>query len=87
MRSAAKGKRNYDRRVRYTNLQPGDHVLVRNFSPRRGPGKLRAFWEEEIHVVVARKGDESPVYELRPETGRGIGYYIEIFFCHASTCS
>ncbi len=31
----------------------------------------RAFWEEEIHVVVARKGDESPVYELRPETGRG----------------
>ena len=66
MRSAAKGKRNYDRRVRYTNLQLGDCVLVCNLSPKGGPGKLRAFWEEEIHVVVARKGDESPVYELRP---------------------
>ena len=33
--------------------------------------KLRAFWEEEIHVVVSRKGPESPVYDVTSESGEG----------------
>lgn len=69
--AAKKGKRQSDKRVRPTVLSAGDRVLVRNLSPRGGPGKLRAFWEDEIHVVVSRKGPESPVYEITSESGGG----------------
>ena len=71
MKSAIRGKSNYNRRVRSSALQVGDRVLVRNLTPRGGPGKLRAFWEDEIHVVIARKGEGSPVYDVRPESGQG----------------
>ncbi|KAK3733403.1 hypothetical protein QZH41_002708 [Actinostola sp. cb2023] len=69
--SAVKGKKQHDKRLRSSVLQPGDRVLVRNLTPRGGPGKLRAYWEDEIHVVVSRKRPDSPVYVLRPESGRG----------------
>ena len=71
MKSAIRGKRNYDKRVRSSALHAGDRVLVCNLTPRGGPGKLRAFWEDEIHVVIARHGEGSPVYDLRPESGQG----------------
>ena len=68
-KSAIRGKRNYDKRVRSSALQVGDRVQVRNLTPCGGPGKLRAFWEDEIHVVIARKGEGSPVYDVRSESG------------------
>uniref|UniRef100_A0A4W5JIK1 Gypsy retrotransposon integrase-like protein 1 n=1 Tax=Hucho hucho TaxID=62062 RepID=A0A4W5JIK1_9TELE len=70
-KSAAKGKAYYDRKKMSSVLVSGDRVLVRNMSERGGPGKLRSHWEDQIHVVVTRKGDDSPVYEVKPERGTG----------------
>ena len=69
-KSAADGKRQYDRKVRFSFLKPGDRVLVRNLSERGGPGKLRSFWEQQIHIVVKQNGD-LPAYELRLERQAG----------------
>ncbi len=66
-----RGKQYYDRRIRSSELRPGDRVLVRNLSKRGKPCKLRSHWEEEIHVVVARRGEDSPVYTVKPENSDG----------------
>ena len=49
------------------SLQPGDRVLVRNMSPRGGTGKMRDFWEEKVHVIVSRIGDNGVVYKAKQE--------------------
>ena len=66
-----RAKQRYDRFARSSVLVPGDRVLVRNLSERGGPGKLRSHWEDKIHIVVSRKGEDSPVYEVKPEVGTG----------------
>ena len=66
----AKGKKQHDKKASYSTLEAGDRVLVRNLTERGGPGKLRSHWEDIVHVVVNRKPD-SPVYEIKPETGKG----------------
>ena len=54
----------------FTQLENGDRVLVRNLTPRGGPGKLRSHWEEEVYVVVDQKGS-NPVYTVVPEGHKG----------------
>ncbi len=63
-------KINYDAGLLSSVLRKGDRVLVKNRSERGGPGKLRSYWEPDIHIVVRRVRD-SPVYEVRREDGRG----------------
>ena len=70
-KAATRSKRLYDSKVKSSVLQPGDRVLIRNMTPRGGPGKLRNHWEDVVHTVVRRVSEDIPVYELRPEKGKG----------------
>ena len=65
VKSKAAGKKQYDRKVRFSSLQPGGRVLVRDLSERDGPGKRRSYWEQQIHVVVGQKGNLR-AFEVRP---------------------
>ena len=68
-KSAKMGKKAHDKRIFGANLRIGDRVLVRNMSERGGTGKLRSYWEQDIHVVVMKKYDNIPVYTVKPEKG------------------
>ena len=70
-KATEKNKRNYDGKVRSSLLCPGDRVLVRNLTPRGGTGKLRNHWEDSVDVVLRQMGEGIPVYEVKPEQGRG----------------
>ncbi len=71
VKAAARGKVFYDRKVQGRDLHPGDRVLLRNLTPRGGPGKIRSYWEDQVYKVKERKADGSPVYEISPENGKG----------------
>ena len=70
-KAAMRSKRHYDSKVKSSVLQPGDRVLIRNMTPRGGPGKLRNHWEDAVHTVVRQVSENIPVYELRPEKEKG----------------
>lgn len=70
-KAAERSKKHYDTKVRSSVLQPGERVLVKNLTPRGGPGKLRNYWEDTVHTVVRQMGSELPIYEVRPEKGKG----------------
>lgn len=70
-KAATRSKRHYDSKAKSSVLQPGDRVLIRNMTPRGGPGKLRNHWEDTVHTVVRQVSKDIPVYELRPEKGKG----------------
>lgn len=70
-KTTMRGKTYYDQKRQSSVLSPGDRVLIRNMSEHGGPGKLRSYWEGQVHIVVTRKGENSPVYEVRSERGTG----------------
>lgn len=70
-KSAERGKRCYDNKVRGAVLQLDERVLVKNLTPRGGPGKLCNYWDDAVHVVVKQMGSDLAVYEVRPENGTG----------------
>ena len=69
--STAAGRDGYNKKVRTSDLKPGDRVLVQNVLERGGPGKLRSFWEDQVYVVMNRRDPLNAVYEVRPELQPG----------------
>ena len=66
---AKESKRHYDIKVHCPILSPGDCVLVRNLGERGGLGKLRAYWDDQVHIVTKHLNDDNPVYEVVSESG------------------
>lgn len=50
-KSAKRGQKKYNQRTWSSTLEPGDHVLVRNLTPRGGTGKLHNYWKDTVYVV------------------------------------
>ncbi|XP_062600318.1 uncharacterized protein LOC134261954 [Saccostrea cucullata] len=71
MKMSDKGKRQYDKALLSARLYPGDHVLVKNLLEKGGPGKLRSYWEKDVYVVLKQVNEDTPVYEVRKESGQG----------------
>ena len=45
-------------------LEVNDHVLVKNLTPRGGPGKLRSFWEQDLSKVI-EKHENGLTYKIQ----------------------
>ena len=56
----------YNRKPLLMPLAVGDRVLVKN-TETGGPGKLRSYWEQDVYVVSAKKGDLEVVFEVHKE--------------------
>ena len=57
-------KQYYDKKVKETEIQVGDNVLIRNVRERGGTGKLRSYWESSIFEVI-EKDENLPVYTMK----------------------
>ena len=54
-----------------SGLQVGDRVLMKNVTPRGGPGKLRSFWEPNVYRILSLVGETGVVYQIQREDGKG----------------
>ena len=68
-KSAAYGKKIYDKKIYGAELRIGDHVLLRNLSERGGTGKLKSYWEQEVYTIKEKRPNV-PVYLIESSNGK-----------------
>ena len=56
----------YDRKVKATEIEIGDDVLLRNHKEKGGTGKLKSHWEKTVYKVVD-KDENLPVFSIKPK--------------------
>ena len=66
--NAGRGKKHYDKKVKYASVAVGDRVLLRNMEPA---SKLDDRWEKEVYQVVSQPNPDIPVYVVEPVSGVG----------------
>ncbi|VDI63428.1 Hypothetical predicted protein [Mytilus galloprovincialis] len=62
-------KTRYDLKVRHSNLQKGDRVLLKKVG-FKGKHKLQNKWNRDPYIVESQPDTSIPVYVLKPEHGR-----------------
>ena len=65
-----RAKLRYDLKSRGATLEVGERVLRRKVNFQEGKHKLANKWEDQVFIVT-RKLDHLPVYDVKPEEGRG----------------
>ena len=70
-KAGLRARTHYDRKAKLSSLYLGDRELVRRLALPGGPGKLDSYWEQKIYVVLQRKRNDMPVYDVRPEDNSG----------------
>ena len=51
----AYNKKQYDKKVKYVDIQVGDRVLIKNDKDEKGVGrKLKSYWQEQLYEVIQK---------------------------------
>ena len=66
-----RNKRNCDKKIRYSKLEIGDRVLVRQKAFKR-KHKVQDKWEDNTYVVVDQTAKNTPMFTVQREEGGGL---------------
>ena len=74
-----RNKKNYDRKVRYSKLEVGDKVLVRQ-KAFKGKHKIQGKWEDDIYKVISQPIENFPVFTVQHKGSKTLKLFIGICY-------
>ena len=72
--------RKRDGNARLQPLEVVGRVLVRNLNKKRGPSKIRAFWEQKVYKILEKKDEDGLVYAVRKESNPHA--WVKVLHCN-----